>query len=169
MTELTEEEPRTAPSAKQSKSENETDGKPKYETNAIRLNNNSLSNIKDFPEVVAKLVSQPSQLSWIDLSFNNIPTIDEVLLEYPNVTVLYLHANSIDKLSEVDKLAQLEKLKTLTLHGNPIESVKGYREYVVSTLPQLKNFDFSGVTKSDRARAASWQSMCGSKMRGKRK
>lgn len=90
-------------------------------------------------------------------------------MQYPNVTVLYLHANSITKLSEVDKLAKLEKLKSLTLHGNPIESAKGYREYVLSILPQLKTFDFSGVTKSDRARATSWKQIYGNKPHSKKK
>lgn len=90
-------------------------------------------------------------------------------MEYPNVIVLYLHGNNIEKLAEVDKLAKLDKLKSLTLHGNPVEGVKGYREYVLSALPQLKTFDFSGVTKSDRARAASWREMCGNKKRGKKK
>uniref|UniRef100_A0A8C6XN77 Uncharacterized protein n=1 Tax=Naja naja TaxID=35670 RepID=A0A8C6XN77_NAJNA len=31
--------------------------------------------------------------------------------------------------------------------------------YILSTLPQLKNFDFSGVTKLDRSTAAVWRRM----------
>lgn len=74
--------------------------------------------------------------------------------------VLYLHGNSIDKISEIDKLSSLRSLRTLTLHGNPIEEdVSGYRQYVVSKLPQLKQFDFSAVTKQDRASAKTWDQM----------
>nr|XP_032622611.1 leucine-rich repeat-containing protein 51-like [Chelonoidis abingdonii] len=78
---------------------------------------------------------------------------------YPNLRALNLHGNSIQSLSEVDKLAVLPRLRTLTLHGNPIEEEKGYRSYVLAMLPQLKSFDFSGVTKQDRSTATFWRRM----------
>uniref|UniRef100_A0A8C5S0V3 Leucine-rich repeat-containing protein 51 n=1 Tax=Laticauda laticaudata TaxID=8630 RepID=A0A8C5S0V3_LATLA len=83
----------------------------------------------------------------------------KVLTTFYNLRNLNLHGNSIQQLSEVDKLAVLPHLRNLTLHGNPIEEEKGYRSYVLSTLPQLKNFDFSGVTKLDRSTAAVWRRM----------
>lgn len=46
-------------------------------------------------------------------------------------------------------LRALNKLYSLTLHGNPIEEVRGYRQRVLSTLPNLKNLDFTNVTTSD--------------------
>ncbi|KAG8137153.1 hypothetical protein E2320_005680 [Naja naja] len=82
-----------------------------------------------------------------------------VLTTFYNLRNLNLHGNSIQQLSEVDKLAVLPHLRNLTLHGNPIEEEKGYRSYILSTLPQLKNFDFSGVTKLDRSTAAVWRRM----------
>ncbi|XP_075448922.1 leucine-rich repeat-containing protein 51 [Ascaphus truei] len=126
---------------------------------AVRLNNNTLTDLNGFEEMINKLLSDPRQLSWIDLSFNDVSTIDPVLTTYSNLTVLNLHGNSISKLSEVDKLAALPNLKTLTLHGNPIEGEKGYRSYVLSVLPHLKSFDFSGVTKQDRVTAEVWRRM----------
>ena len=86
--------------------------------------------------------------------------IFQCVLKYKNLKVLYLHGNGIEKISEVDKLSSLPCLRSITLHGNPIEdSRKGYRQYVLSKLPLLKTFDFSGVTKSDRACAEGWSQM----------
>lgn len=51
----------------------------------------------------------------------------QVLTTFFNLSVLYLHGNSIQRLGEVNKLAVLPRLRSLTLHGNPIEEEKGYR------------------------------------------
>lgn len=126
----------------------------KFETTILKLNNNLLQNWEGFDGLVSLLLTNPSELTWIDLSINYILTIDKVLLKYPNVKILYMHGNTIEHLSEVDKLAKLKNLRNLTLHGNPIESEPGYRQYVLKKLPQLKTLDFSGVTKGDRAMAA---------------
>ncbi|XP_058041281.1 leucine-rich repeat-containing protein 51 isoform X5 [Ahaetulla prasina] len=118
-----------------------------------------ISFMQDFPDIMEKLLEYPLDIYWIDLSFNDLPSIDPVLTTYYNLRNLNLHGNSIQHLSEVDKLAVLPHLRNLTLHGNPIEEEKGYRSYVLSTLPQLKSFDFSGVTKLDRSTAAVWRRM----------
>lgn len=34
-----------------------------------------------------------------------------------------------------------------------------HRSYVISTLPNLKSFDFSGITKLDRSTASVWRRM----------
>ncbi|XP_044879232.1 leucine-rich repeat-containing protein 51 isoform X2 [Mauremys mutica] len=128
-------------------------------TQAVRLNNNTINELTDFASTMEQLLEYPAELSWVDLSFNDLPTIDPVLTMYPNLRALNLHGNSIQSLSEVDKLAGLPRLRTLTLHGNPIEEEKGYRSYVLSVLPQLKSFDFSGVTKQDRSTATFWRRM----------
>ncbi|XP_050781197.1 leucine-rich repeat-containing protein 51 [Gopherus flavomarginatus] len=128
-------------------------------TQAVRLNNNTINELTDFASTMEQLLEDPDELSWVDLSFNDLPTIDPVLTMYPNLRALNLHGNSIQSLNEVDKLAVLPHLRTLTLHGNPIEEEKGYRSYVLSVLPQLKSFDFSGVTKQDRSTATFWRRM----------
>ncbi|CAM5074754.1 unnamed protein product [Eretmochelys imbricata] len=128
-------------------------------TQAVRLNNNTINELTDFTSTMEQLLEYPDKLSWVDLSFNDLPTIDPVLTTYPQLRALNLHGNSIQSLSEVDKLAVLPCLRTLTLHGNPIEEEKGYRSYVLSVLPQLKSFDFSGVTKQDRSTATIWRRM----------
>ncbi|XP_005292243.1 leucine-rich repeat-containing protein 51 [Chrysemys picta bellii] len=128
-------------------------------TQAVRLNNNTINELTDFASTMEQLLEYPDELSWVDLSFNDLSTIDPVLTMYPDLRALNLHGNSIQNLGEVDKLAVLPRLRTLTLHGNPIEEEKGYRSYVLSVLPQLKSFDFSGVTKQDRSTATFWRRM----------
>ncbi|KAJ1120545.1 hypothetical protein NDU88_008710 [Pleurodeles waltl] len=128
-------------------------------TQSIRLNNNTLTDLTGFKDMTEQVLADPSQLRWIDLSFNDLLTIDTILTLYPNLYVLNLHGNSIKELSEVNKLAALPNLRSLTLHGNPIESEKGYRNYVIGLLPWLKSFDFSGVTKQDRTNAEVWKKM----------
>lgn len=81
--------------------------------------------------------------------------------------MLYLHGNNIYTVSQVDKLGPLNRLKSLTLHGNPVEISPGYRFYVVSRLPQLQTFDFSGITKEERGSAETWQRMYGKRTREK--
>ncbi|XP_065802362.1 leucine-rich repeat-containing protein 51 isoform X3 [Muntiacus reevesi] len=105
------------------------------------------------------LLEHPENLAWIDLSFNDLTSIDPVLTTFFNLSVLYLHGNSIQRLGEVNKLAVLPRLRSLTLHGNPIEEEKGYRQYVLCTLPRITTFDFSGVTKADRTTAEVWKRM----------
>eukprot|EP00118_Oscarella_pearsei_P000423 m.4920 g.4920 ORF g.4920 m.4920 type:complete len:223 (+) comp11617_c0_seq2:20-688(+) len=181
ITDLVEEEPRSAPlprstttvtvgPKREGEGEGAGSGQPvgpgegseqqtmivkKYKTSALRLNNNSLTEISGFLEITSKLVCEPKALSWIDLSFNRLKTIDPILIQFSELTVLYLHGNEISKLTEVDKMSHLAKLKSLTLHGNPIETGnrETYKQYVLSIVLQLRTFDFSGVTKSDRAMA----------------
>jgi len=164
-----EEEPRETNGQKPSRKETGLlDGPKKRKTNAIRLSNNVLTEWGNFSTIIEKIVENPMDLEWIDLSFNDLGTIDETILSYPNLKVLYLHGNGLEKLSEVDKLAGLPNLRTLTLHGNPIEDPrKGYKQYVLSKLPNLKTFDFSGVTKTDRACADTWSHMSKGKKKKK--
>ncbi|XP_057363233.1 leucine-rich repeat-containing protein 51 isoform X2 [Manis pentadactyla] len=155
-------------------------------TQSLWLNNNVLNDLRDFNQVVSQLLEHPENLAWIDLSFNDLTSIDPVLTTFFNLSVLYLHGNSIQRLGEVNKLAVLPQLRSLTLHGNPIEEEKGYsqgaeqqlmegegtsgqrlahslslphRQYVLCTLPHITTFDFSGVTKADRITAEVWKRM----------
>ena len=95
--------------------------------------------------------------------------MSQALVELPSLNILYLHGNNIDSISEVDKLGVLVQLRSLALHGNPVEMGAGYRHYVLSHLPQLQTLDFSGVTKADRATAATWKTLIAPKPRNKRK
>ena len=83
--------------------------------------------------------------------------IFQVLIQYPKLKILYLHANSIEKLSEIDKLGALPELFSITLHGNPIENIPGYKQYIISTLPRLKTLDTITITNQNRADALTWK------------
>merc|ERR1712212_113875 len=123
----------------------------KYRTTAIKLANNILIDTSGFDTFLDSIIIDAyNNLQSIDLSFNELTKIDESLTKYPNIRSLYLHGNSIERFNEVHKLKTMSNLKRLTLHGNPIDHMPQYRAAVISLLPSLNSFDFSGVTKNDR-------------------
>lgn len=83
--------------------------------------------------------------------------------------MIYLHANAIADIGQVDKLRGLSKLRSLTLHGNPLEETPNYRFYVIAHLPSLRSLDFSPVTPVERDRATSWFSMYGKQLKSSRR
>ncbi|KAM3616626.1 uncharacterized protein V6R79_021016 [Siganus canaliculatus] len=128
----------------------------KYQSRSLRLNNNDITELHELHKPVNHFLAEPSYLAWLDLSFNNISHIDQVLCELHELRVLYLHGNSIFILSEVDHLGVLPRLHTITLHGNAIENYKSYRSRVISALPWLKTMDFSAVTPQERILSKFW-------------
>ena len=54
---------------------------------------------------------------------------------------LNIHKNYISKLEELFKLQSMSNLKSLTIHGNPIDTIPGFRIYVIGILPPLKRLD----------------------------
>jgi len=121
-----------------------------YVATAIRLNNNTLSDLAQLQPIMTKILVNWEWLAWIDLSFNDISTLDISIGLFPELRMLYLHGNAIEKISEVDKLKSVEHLHTLTLHGNPIEMAGSYRFQVLAKLPYLKTLDFSAVTNQEK-------------------
>jgi Leucine-rich repeat (LRR) protein len=109
-----------------------------------------LNNLTDLPKILNRLTPDINLISWLDVSFNNLEKIDETLLLLLNLKVLYLHANQITNINEMDKLGQLKQLRNLTMHGNPLESTRGYRYLALKKIPQLKHLDFCAITKADR-------------------
>ena len=169
--EVMEEEPRprTTNVTRSPKRDDTTQGPAtKSDSKSIRLNNNSLENWDGITNTISGLLAKPHILGWLDLSFNHLTTIDRSVLEFPDLSVLYLHGNEIVDLKQTDVLQGLQKLRSLTLHGNPIEIQFGYRPYVLGKCPSLKNFDFSGVTKSDWATAKTWNVLYKGKDRKKK-
>ncbi|KAI3354364.1 hypothetical protein L3Q82_018891 [Scortum barcoo] len=128
----------------------------KYLSCSLRLNNNDIIDLRGLQAAVNHFLAEPSQLAWLDLSFNKISHIDPVLCELHELRVLYLHGNCIFILSEVERLGVLPHLHTITLHGNVIETNKAYRNRVICALPWLKAMDFSAVTRQERVMAKIW-------------
>nr|XP_040033016.1 leucine-rich repeat-containing protein 51-like isoform X1 [Gasterosteus aculeatus aculeatus] len=125
----------------------------KYHSRSLRLSHNSISDLAGLEYICDHFLAQPSRIGWLDLSFNQITSIDPVVCELRELHLLYLHGNGIWDLSEVDKLRELQHLHTITLHGNIIETNKNYRKHVIFTLPHLKTMDFSAVTREERVLA----------------
>lgn len=122
----------------------------------VKLSNNMLSNLDGLAEFLEAVLDDPSELRWIDLSHNQLTTIDPVLFHYPKLSCIYLHGNQISKFKEVEKLANLECLNKLTLHGNPVEELPNYRLRVPCSLHSLRSLDFIGITKLDRDKMMMW-------------
>jgi hypothetical protein len=124
---------------------------------ALKLGNNQITEVSTLDSALDEISVNPSDLTWLDLSYNKLTTIDEVIAKFPNLRTLYLHANGITKLNDIAKLADLQSLKQLTLHGNPCADAKDYRLFVIDALPGLHQLDFSLVTNQNRDNAYTWR------------
>ena len=131
---------------------------------SVRLSNNHITSIEGtegdelsrLSTALNEVVVDIGALRWIDLSFNQISRVGDAMAAFPRVTVLYLHANNISSFSQVKPLGELKDLRSLTLHGNPIEDKKHYRTFVIHMIPTLTHLDFSTITRQDRETAAAW-------------
>jgi len=149
------------------KMDNEEEGvqqkkKVKYLTynNAVILHSNkikTLMNIKNvfneiLPEVsflTGKNRSKIDLIQWIDLSHNMLVEIHPDILILPFLKIFYCHANCIEEINSVAVLSQCKSLLNLTLHGNPIEHIKGYRHYIIELVPSLEKLDYTLVSEKE--------------------
>ncbi|XP_025834262.1 leucine-rich repeat-containing protein 51-like isoform X2 [Agrilus planipennis] len=122
----------------------------RFLTRSIWLNNNKLTNIKNMDTLVQELLEQPEKLGWIDFSFNYITNIDDSILKFTNLKIVYFHGNKITDINEVCKLRNLKELRSVTFHGNPIADFRAYRNFLITFLPQIVNLDFTPITKTER-------------------
>uniref|UniRef100_A0A8D8T7D8 Leucine-rich repeat-containing protein 51 n=1 Tax=Cacopsylla melanoneura TaxID=428564 RepID=A0A8D8T7D8_9HEMI len=125
----------------------------RYDARILRLNNNSLSSLTGLDEFIQKILVSPETLTWLDLSFNQVTRLDESLSTLQSITILYLHGNQLQSLSDILKsLQSLPKLTHLTLNGNPPFQLKTphYRSKVITSLNTLISLDFASVTKWER-------------------
>jgi hypothetical protein len=119
------------------------------ETNSLILSYNNIESLNGFIDIVSRVMLSPASLGWIDLSHNRLTVLSVDLVSFPMLKSLYLHANYISDLKEVRKLRGAP-LRSLTLYGNSIEQLRGYRLFVISILPLLKNLDSSLITRLER-------------------
>lgn len=128
-------------------------------TRAVKISNNQLSEISALPSALEEVMSNPINLCWLDLSFNQLSAIEDVLTSFSSLKTLYLHSNKIEKITEAAKLGNLSKLKQLTLHGNPVADKKSYRHFVIDTIPSLRQLDYSLVTEENRDVSYTWRTL----------
>ncbi|XP_034534259.1 protein tilB homolog isoform X2 [Notolabrus celidotus] len=93
------------------------------------------------------------KLQYLNLALNNIEVIEN-LEGCESLQKLDLTVNFVGRLSSVESLQSNIHLRELFLVGNPCTEFKGYRQYVVSSLPQLKFLDGTEVSRSERIRAS---------------
>lgn len=126
-------------------------------TTAVKLNNNQLDTIVGLPEVLEMAMNDPfTRLMSLDLSFNQLKSVETPLLRFINLKVLYMHGNLITSLQSVDRLKKLPKLISLTLQGNPIQSQKAYRQFILGAVPQIKTLDHTSIAQQEIKDAAVW-------------
>ncbi|ESN97792.1 hypothetical protein HELRODRAFT_177855 [Helobdella robusta] len=121
----------------------------KHSATILKLNNNLLEGVLSFMEHLNAVIVKPELLVWIDLSCNSIPKIEDAFENFTELQILLLHGNKIEDRQDVLNLLKCKKLIKLTLHGNPIESSKNYKYFVIANVPQLKSFDMSTISRLD--------------------
>nr|CAD7199859.1 unnamed protein product [Timema douglasi]CAD7572660.1 unnamed protein product [Timema californicum] len=123
----------------------------RLESHALRLNNNQLTSIQGINAISYQVLEQPEKLTWLDLSFNNLASLSSDLSAFSSLKILYLHGNQLRHLNHVlTILSTLQHLYNLTLHGNPLQERKRYKEQLIHRLPNLRSLDFTNVTQTDR-------------------
>ncbi|TYZ69475.1 hypothetical protein PybrP1_001897 [[Pythium] brassicae (nom. inval.)] len=125
---------------------------------SLRVSNNKISKLDDIHDALHAVFDDPTKLQWLDLSGNALTSIARgTFAPYPGIFTLHLHGNKLHRYTDIDTVAEsLPRLHSLTLHGNPVEEKKHYRNYVIASFPKLQQLDFSSVTKGDRERAETW-------------
>lgn len=98
---------------------------------------------------------------WLDLSYNYLETIENDILEFPLLKTLYLHGNYIQNLDETKKLNGFHDLQSLTLYGNPIETVPNYRLWVLGVMytynENLRRLDQVLITNREFDKVLVWK------------
>lgn len=78
------------------------------------------------------------------------------LCKFENLHAIYLDCNYIRDLLEFYKLKDLKLLRTLTVFGNPVDQLPGFRTCLIGMLPTLKTLDTVVVSKKEFDNATVW-------------
>uniref|UniRef100_A0A087X5W7 Leucine-rich repeat-containing protein 6 n=1 Tax=Poecilia formosa TaxID=48698 RepID=A0A087X5W7_POEFO len=115
------------------------------ELRILYLQNNLIPRIEN--------VGRLKKLEYLNLALNNIQVIEN-LEGCESLRKLDLTVNFVGLLSSVESLQHNAHLRELFLVGNPCTEFQGYRQYVVTALPQLKWLDGTEISRSERIRAS---------------
>ena len=135
----------------------------KKTTTALFLQNNEIRTVVGLPQVLTEvMVCDPyANLLWLDLSYNYLEAIEEDLLQLQNLQTLYMHGNYISNLEETKKLSGFNNLQSLTLYGNPTETIKNYRLWVLGVMytrnENLRRLDQVIVTNREFDKVLVWK------------
>ncbi|TPX59184.1 hypothetical protein PhCBS80983_g02629 [Powellomyces hirtus] len=109
------------------------------------LQNNQISKIENLHKL--------KELKYLQLALNNISKIEN-LDKCESLEKLDLTVNFVEDPLDVEHLKNNEQLRELYLLGNPCARKEGYRELVITILPQLKVLDGREITRTERLEAA---------------
>lgn len=109
----------------------------------IDLTGNELSCLDNFPRL--------ERLVTLLASANSIRSLDfEEGEKLPNLEMLILQANPLDRIEALEALRMQKRLQYLSLIDCPITRVPMYRLRVIKMLPQLRVLDFQKITAKER-------------------
>ncbi|OXU31543.1 hypothetical protein TSAR_013259 [Trichomalopsis sarcophagae] len=92
------------------------------------------------------------QLEYLNLALNNIEVIEN-LEGLESLKKLDLTVNFIGDIRGVKCLRDNQHLEQLILSGNPCCEYEGYREYVIASLPQIRELDLQKIDRSERIKS----------------
>lgn len=129
-------------------------------TNAVIMHNNEIISLAKIDLVLNEVLLIPKFLDnsykkkldliqWLDLSHNYLQDIHVDISTLRFLKILYLHANFINEIENVNNLRNCRCLINLTLHGNSIEHIKGYRNFIIELVPKLEKLDFTLVSEKE--------------------
>lgn len=129
-------------------------------TNSLNVSNNKLENCDGIvgfldavlPDLTFKTsndITKVDLLQWIDLSRNKLTCLSQDLAELKFLKILYVHGNNIQEIEKVLVLKKCRSLTNLTLYGNPIDHIKGYRHFIIEMCPILEKFDSAVISEKE--------------------
>ena len=83
----------------------------------------------------------------LNLSENNLTFIHKDITLIPNLKILDLSNNLITDINKVKELENIQKLIFLTLRGNKICLIRGYRQFIIELCPLLSHLDGAEVSE----------------------
>ena len=126
--------------------------------NAFNVSNNKLTTIEGIHTVLEALLpdltftsklSKVQLIQWIDISRNKLTGIHRDICELPYLKILYVHGNNIQEIGKVTALSQCKSLTSLTLYGNPMDHIKGYRNFIIEMCPLLEKLDGAVISEKE--------------------
>ena len=130
----------------------------------VRLANNKLTSLAGLDEFLERVLDDPGELRWLDVSGNKLTKVESLLLSYPKLSCVYFHGNQVRRSDEFETLGELPELIMFTTLGDPCgQSDKNYRYAVAPSLPFVRSLDFTGITRKDREDIHLWDKRRGGK------
>ena len=126
--------------------------------NAFNVSNNKLTTIEGIHTVLEILLPELTfhsklgkvqLIQWIDISRNKLTSIHKDICELPYLKILYVHGNNIQEIEKVTALGNCKSLTALTLYGNPMDHIKGYRNFIIEMCPLLEKLDGAVISEKE--------------------